>query len=198
MKYKLIFYNTSLEIIPKEIKTKIPKKLRDKFKFNILDSNYHYKWMYSLENFKNRGRPDIIYLSLLSVLESPLNRLGLLEIYVHTLENKVFKIDSKVRLPRNYFRFLGIWDKILSGNKNPFILYMGNYTIGSLLEKIKSKKICVFSKSGKMLEKINILKNYDTFIIGALEKCLEKRSGSIVADVIIIFRSLRFLIKRFK
>ena len=44
---------------------------------------------------------------------------------------------------------------------------MGNYTIGSLLEKIKSKKICVFSKSGKMLEKINILKNYDTFIIGA-------------------------------
>ena len=55
-----------------------------------------------LNNWRKRGRPDIVHLCLLEALESPLNKNKILSVYVHTYDNKIIYINPEVRLPRNY------------------------------------------------------------------------------------------------
>ncbi len=40
---------------------------------------------------------------------------GLVEVYVHTINNTTIKILSGVRLPRTFQRFCGVMAKVLSG-----------------------------------------------------------------------------------
>jgi len=67
-------------------------------------------------------------------------------------------------LPRNYFRFLGVMEKVLRGEKNPLIK-MEEKTLEEMLNEINAKKIALLTKSGKLMQPRD-LKDYDTFIIG--------------------------------
>lgn len=71
MTYNIILAKSALELIPEEIKNKIRKSRV--YKYDILDSNYHYKAMEKLKDKEMRGRPDIIHISLLNILDSPIN-----------------------------------------------------------------------------------------------------------------------------
>ncbi|ENN95953.1 ribosome biogenesis protein [Methanocaldococcus villosus KIN24-T80] len=160
--YNIILANSALELIPKEIKNKIkPSKV---YKYDILDANYHYKAMKFLKDRERRGRPDIVHVSLLTILDSPLNHERMLNTYVHTYDNKVLYIDPKTRLPRNYFRFLGVMEKVLKGYKNPLIK-LEKKTLEELLFDINAKNIALLTKKGKVIN-INDMKRYDTFLIG--------------------------------
>ncbi|CAB3287653.1 Ribosomal RNA small subunit methyltransferase Nep1 [Methanocaldococcus lauensis] len=160
--YNIILAKSALELIPKEIKNKI-KKSRV-YKYDILDSNYHYKVMENLKDKRMRGRPDIVHISLLNILDSPINHEGKLNIYVHTYDDKVLKINPEVRLPRNYFRFLGVMEDVLKGKINPLIK-MEEKSLEELLNEINAKKIALMTKQGKLTKPYQ-LKNYDTFIVG--------------------------------
>ncbi len=159
-KYNIILANSALELIPKEIKVKRTRV----YKYDILDSNYHYRFMRNLKDRERRGRPDIIHISLLTILDSPANYEGMLNIYVHTYNNYVLEINPKVRLPRNYFRFLGVMEKVLKGEENKFIK-LKRQNLEGLLKEIDAKNIALLTKKGKK-EDIRVLKNYDTFLIG--------------------------------
>ncbi|WP_456416121.1 16S rRNA (pseudouridine(914)-N(1))-methyltransferase Nep1 [Methanocaldococcus sp.] len=160
--YNIILAKSALELIPEEIKNKI-KKSRV-YKYDILDSNYHYKVMENLKDKRMRGRPDIIHISLLNILDSPINHERKLNIYVHTYDDKVLKINPEVRLPRNYFRFLGVMEDVLKGKRNPLIK-LEEKSLEELLNDINAKKIALMTKQGKLTEPSQ-LKNYDTFIVG--------------------------------
>ncbi|RLG59785.1 hypothetical protein DRN86_03730 [Candidatus Geothermarchaeota archaeon] len=116
--FYLFLVESSLEIVPKELwdhpcilndakrKGKRPREI-------LLNISKHYSAMKKLDNIGKRGRPDIVHLSLLTALDSPLNKAGLLRIYVHTIRNKVIKVNPEVRLPRNFDRFEGLMVQLL-------------------------------------------------------------------------------------
>ena len=108
-----ILADSSIELLPESLyKNNLIKKYAKKRNKDpsqiILDSNYHYKAMYKLEEYKKRGRPDILHFCLLNLLGSPFIKSNSLyvKIFVHTINNILFEINPKTRLPKNYNRFI--------------------------------------------------------------------------------------------
>ncbi len=85
----------------------------------VLDKSLHYKAMESLDKKWKRGRPDILHTSLLVITDTPLFNLGLLDVYFHLLDGRVFKVSSETRLPRHLERFKGVMAGLLKNNQVP-------------------------------------------------------------------------------
>lgn len=58
-------------------------------------------------------RPDITHQCLLTLLDSPLNKSGLLQVYIHTTKNVLIEVNPHVRIPRTFKRFCGLMGRIL-------------------------------------------------------------------------------------
>ncbi|RKP16706.1 Nep1-domain-containing protein [Rozella allomycis CSF55] len=58
-------------------------------------------------------RPDITHQCLLALLDSPLNKAGLLQVYIHTQKNVLIEINPHTRIPRTFKRFCGLFGNIL-------------------------------------------------------------------------------------
>ena len=50
---------------------------------------------------------------LLTLLDSPLNKAGLLQIYIHTVKGVLIEVNPHVRIPRTFKRFSGLMGKPL-------------------------------------------------------------------------------------
>jgi len=111
---KMLFLESSLELVPRELHRE-PDVIRSARRYEIpptrliLDKSLHYKAMRGLEKKWKRGRPDIIHICLLLATDTPLTRMGVLEVYFHVLDGRVFKVRSDTRLPRHLERFK--WEK---------------------------------------------------------------------------------------
>ena len=141
----LILWNhTSIRSHSKK-KKKSPKQI-------LLDRSLHHSAMRKLENSKKRGRPDITHIVLLEALGSPLNKEGLLQIYVHTYNNFVITVNRITRLPRNYNQFIGLIEQLYKQGKVPAIgetlLTLEEKTLKKLLKDIKPDYILAFSREG--------------------------------------------------
>lgn len=60
----------------------------------------------------------------MALLDSPLNKAGLMQVYIHTTKNVLIEVNPHVRIPRTFKRFSG-----LMGNCNSQIL--SNYYLES-------------------------------------------------------------------
>jgi len=58
-------------------------------------------------------RPDITHQALLNLMDSPLNRAGLLQVYVHTDKKVLIEINPQTRIPRTFDRFCGLMVQLL-------------------------------------------------------------------------------------
>ncbi|CAN0118399.1 unnamed protein product, partial [Phaeothamnion confervicola] len=58
-------------------------------------------------------RPDILHQELLALLDSPLNKEGRLQVYVHTSNNVLIEVSPQVRIPRTFKRFSGLMVQLL-------------------------------------------------------------------------------------
>lgn len=58
-------------------------------------------------------RPDITHQCLLALLDSPLNKAGLLQVYIHTAQNVLIEVNPQIRIPRTFKRFSGLMVKLL-------------------------------------------------------------------------------------
>ncbi|MCP9262148.1 Ribosomal RNA small subunit methyltransferase NEP1 [Dirofilaria immitis] len=72
----------------------------------------------SLESAKSEKdpadfRPDILHQCLLMLLDSPLNRTDLLQIYIHTVNNILIEVNPQIRIPRTFDRFCGLMVQLL-------------------------------------------------------------------------------------
>ena len=115
-----ILAESALETVPQELwkhpaienysekKGKSPRLI-------VLDRSYHHAAMEGMKDGEKRGRPDIVHFSLLEALGSPLNREGLLKVYVHTFDDHVISVDPQTRLPKNYNRFIGLMEQLFDG-----------------------------------------------------------------------------------
>ena len=58
-------------------------------------------------------RPDIAHHALLTLLDSPLNKAGLLRVFVQTERNVLISVHPAIRLPRTFPRFCGLMVQLL-------------------------------------------------------------------------------------
>ncbi|KAF9468762.1 Alpha/beta knot methyltransferase [Collybia nuda] len=90
------------------------------------------------------ARPDITHQCLLTLLDSPLNKAGLLQVYIHTAKGVLIEVNPHVRIPRTFKRFSGLMvqllhklsirgvngpEKLLKVIKNPVIDHLPPNTI---------------------------------------------------------------------
>jgi len=61
----------------------------------------------------NIFRPDILHQELLSLMDSPLNKAGLLKVYIQTEKRVLIDVNPSIRIPRTYKRFAGLMVQLL-------------------------------------------------------------------------------------
>mmetsp|Transcript_25160 Transcript_25160/g.59343 ORF Transcript_25160/g.59343 Transcript_25160/m.59343 type:complete len:276 (-) Transcript_25160:1791-2618(-) len=61
----------------------------------------------------NSFRPDILHQEILALLDSPLNKAGLLRIYIATTKKVLVEVNPQIRAPRTYKRFAGLMVQLL-------------------------------------------------------------------------------------
>jgi rRNA small subunit pseudouridine methyltransferase Nep1 len=60
------------------------------------------------------ARPDITHQCLLTLLDSPLNKAGRLQVYIHTAKGILIEVNPHVRIPRTFKRFSGLMGAFLN------------------------------------------------------------------------------------
>ena len=63
------------------------------------------------------SRPDITHQVLLALLDSPLNKSGYLQVYIHTEKNVLIQVSPHIRIPRTFKRFCGLMIQLLDKMK---------------------------------------------------------------------------------
>lgn len=118
----------------------------------LLDRSLHHAAMLKLENNMKRGRPDITHFVLLELLGSPLNKHGSLQVFIHTRNDYVIKINPKARLPKNYNRFIGLIEQLFQQQKVPIegksLLVLEQKTLPQLLAEIEPDYVLGLSTHG--------------------------------------------------
>lgn len=157
----IILAESALETVPREIvdhpsvkrwaerRGKEPDKV-------LLDISYHYTAMKGLRDWDRRGRPDIVYVTLLNLLGSPLSKEGMLQVYIHTIRDFVIKVDRDIKLPRNYLRFLGLMEQLFDVGKVPptgkWLMRLEKKNLRELFKEIESSKIIFLTEEGKRMK----------------------------------------------
>jgi rRNA small subunit pseudouridine methyltransferase Nep1 len=164
----LILVESELELIPVSIQNhpvikNYARKHRKNPSQTILDSSFHHKAMHTLKDSHRRGRPDIVHHSLLLALDSQLNREGLLQIYVHTRENKVIWINPLARLPKNYTRFIGLMEQLYEKgtieSETETLLMITDKTLKELLDELNTWNVLLWEK-GRDVDVIDFFRNH--------------------------------------
>ena len=123
----------------------------------IINCDDHYKIIKSMKKKLDEFRPDIIHQCLLNLFDSPLNKSGLLQVYIHTNKNILIEINPKTRIPRTFKRFSGLFSqlflkneiKIESNNNDEILLKILNTKIESLIEDMPK---ILLSEKGRLVD----------------------------------------------
>jgi rRNA small subunit pseudouridine methyltransferase Nep1 len=155
LKLNVVIAESALELVPKQIR-KHPAVSNDGKRRGIhtdrilLDRSIHHAAMQRLENEFKRGRPDLLYLTLLSVTGAPMYQDGLIKIFVHTLNDVVLEFEERTRPPRSYLRFRNLFESALYEKPEAGLIRVYNSTVQSLVkERIRADMAIGFSVLGK-------------------------------------------------
>jgi rRNA small subunit pseudouridine methyltransferase Nep1 len=163
MPLTLALIESALQLVPDEIRSHPQiKRYAERRKKNasevLLDRAHHHAAMRTLAELKysipteRMGRPDIVHNTLLQVLETPLNWEGQLRVFVHTQDDRIITINPKIRLPKNYQRFVGLIEQLFTQGKVPAegeaLLSGRNGNLHDLIRIIKPTKVVGFSRLG--------------------------------------------------
>jgi rRNA small subunit pseudouridine methyltransferase Nep1 len=152
------------------------KRIGKSYNEVLLDKSFHYIAMRKekIDSLWKRGRPDIVHICLMSILSTPLYLRSVVNVYIHTIDNKVIFVGKQVRIPKSFRRFEGLMIKLFQekeikgnledGNRDRYLLKIEqNMTFDYLINKIiQPDKVIGFSSTG-------ILKNLKTIIRENLE-----------------------------
>mmetsp|Transcript_35682 Transcript_35682/g.44074 ORF Transcript_35682/g.44074 Transcript_35682/m.44074 type:complete len:244 (+) Transcript_35682:171-902(+) len=87
--------------------------IKTKKGYQLLNSDDHYNILLKHNKDVKMYRPDIVHHSLLTLLDSPLNKAGKLKIFIHTQKNVLIDVNPKIRIPRTFKRFSGLMVQLL-------------------------------------------------------------------------------------
>jgi len=164
MSLTLVLVEAALQTVPEAIRShpQIKRYARKREKppeAVLLDRAYHHSAMKALprthRNYspEKMGRPDIVHNSLLQVLETPLNWENKLTVLVHTQDKKMITINPKVRLPKNYTRFVGLIEQLFADKRVPLegepLLSLEQIALKEFVEKHAPSGTVGLSRIGK-------------------------------------------------
>jgi len=182
MTLNIFLVECGLELIPKRIR-KHPAVRRNlsmkNYSSQLLDNALHHSAMSNLKNRVKRGRPDIVHLCLLNALGSPLNKSGQLKLFVHTIKNRIFEFNPKIRITKNFNRFKGLMAKLLIDNgikvDDEYLISPIRKSLKTKLDEFRDAKTIILSEEGKLLPsytnlyQAGIAENY-ILLIGGFQK----------------------------
>ena len=83
---------------------------------------------------------------LLTLLDSPLKKAGLLQVYIHTASGVLIEVNPLVRIPRTFKRLSGLMGSLFQylsdGTLTAFFSPQFNYFTSFLLEALTDQKNC--------------------------------------------------------
>lgn len=82
-------------------------------KYSLLNSDEHIGVLRKMNRDVSEARPDITHQCLLTLLDSPINKAGRLQIYISTIQGVLIEISPSVRIPRTFKRFAGLMVQLL-------------------------------------------------------------------------------------
>ncbi|KTW27745.1 hypothetical protein T552_02184 [Pneumocystis carinii B80] len=85
-------------------------------KYYLLNCDEHQGILKKMNRDISEARPDICHQCLLTLLDSPLNKAGFLQVYIHTTKNVLIEVNPKIRIPRTFKRFSGLMVQLLHKN----------------------------------------------------------------------------------
>ncbi|MHA1288609.1 MAG: 16S rRNA methyltransferase, partial [Candidatus Thorarchaeota archaeon] len=96
----MILLECAMELVPSEISAlkQIQKHAARRGKKSIellLDQSHHGREMTRLEDGLQRGRPDIVFHSLMSILETPLCKSGNLTVHLHLQDGRIIEVNPE-------------------------------------------------------------------------------------------------------
>ena len=115
----LIIAESSLEIVPEEIKSH-PSVVSHAHRLGknsseiLLDNSWHFAAMKGIPDEIKRGRPDLVHFSVLEATSIPLYHKNRINIFIHTINDKVIHLGQNVHIPKSYHRFAGLMEKLFS------------------------------------------------------------------------------------
>lgn len=81
--------------------------------FELLNTDEHMSLIRKYKKDPAFCRPDITHQCLLMLFDSPLNRAGLLQVYIKTMNNVLIEINPQTRFPRTFKRFANLMVQLL-------------------------------------------------------------------------------------
>ena len=166
----LIIAESALELIPIELQRHnsvvvSARRFNKKPSEILLDISWHFAAMKGIKNEIKRGRPDLVHFSLLEACSIPLYFENKLDVFVHTIDDKVISIGQNVRLPKSYHRFIGLVEKLYATGRieenNNTLLEIKEMNFENLIKKINPKQTIALSSKGikssyqKVAEELN-------------------------------------------
>jgi len=141
---RIVLLESPLELVPEPLWGH-PQVRRSAERYGIgvnevlLDKSLHYNAMGVLPQKWKRGRPDIVHITLLNILDSPLAERGLIDVYVHVYDGRVFRVEPNTRIPKNYERFKGLMAQLLREGRVPPrgdpLIYEAYESLAGLIEE---------------------------------------------------------------
>ncbi len=158
----VLLLEAGLELVPESIcnepAVRKDAKLRQKRPTEILlDNGFHGSAVAKLPHHEKRGRPDIIHTTLLHVMNTPLFKENALQVYVHTIHGKIFKVPRDWRIPVHYLRFSRLMEQFLNFGqvppkaKDPILKWEENLSLHGLLSRFKKARFFLFDSAGEYL-----------------------------------------------
>ena len=178
----LIISESALELVPYELEDhpsviSHARKLGKHSSEILLDNSWHFAAMKGIKNEIKRGRPDIVHFSILEATTIPLYLENKLNLFVHTIDDKVIRFGKNVHLPKSYHRFQGVMEKLYQEKKiianNELLLEIKEQTFSELIDEIKPSKIVGFSTEGELssYEKIAAqISDNSCIVLGGFQK----------------------------
>ena len=80
--------------------------------FELLNCDEHQGLQKKMGRDPAASRPDITHQLLLALLDSPLNKAGMLQVYIETTKNVLIEVSPATRIPRTFKRFAGLMGKL--------------------------------------------------------------------------------------
>jgi rRNA small subunit pseudouridine methyltransferase Nep1 len=118
LKLHLVIAEAALELVPKPL-WRDPSVKKDAERRGVepgnilLDRSVHHSAMLRLGDGYRRGRPDLVYLTLLNVTSTPLHQEGRARAYIHTVDDSIIGFGEAARPPKSYARFRNLMEKVL-------------------------------------------------------------------------------------
>jgi len=81
--------------------------------YELLNSDKHASFLKKQKKDPAEYRPDILHQCLLMLMDSPLNRSGMLQVFIHTERNVLIEVNPQTRIPRTFERFAGLMVQLL-------------------------------------------------------------------------------------